>query len=430
MQTQQPTNTNTMSYANRVKQTTIRNINYPKRDQAIIMTAYDNISIGDYVTKLLEYIKPTQIIGASRVGQGKICIYLDNKETANQIISNHPIINISGKEVKITSNSTPTTKIIISHVELSLPNPAIEQKLKEIGFKLASPITFLRIGINNEQLQHVLSFRRQVYIVKEEGQYIPDSLTIQHENEYYKIYLMADNFRCPICNRNGHTEKQCHQNKNKHITSTQHTTENITPLTPTEHTIEPPTEYATPSEYTQNNITPPSPTVASQEIGSTKITHKVQIHQTTETTDTDKAEERKKRNAPTSTSSDEMTVPEEWKEVQSKNPKKKKATTDIDTHLDKVKKMMEEEPNKNIITYEELKDILLNANGNKDKMSLAEEYTTETDELATFLDKIHPLITDTKTKNHVTRLRNNLITENTKQKNTHLTDHDYYIMEH
>lgn len=60
------------------------------------------------------------------------------------------------------------------------------------------------------------------------------------------------------------------------------------------------------------------------------------------------------------------------------------------------------------MSYEEFIDLLENSQGNKNKTSLIQEYTSETNKLIKMLNELYPLLDVPKTKNTVTRLENKL----------------------
>lgn len=69
---------------------------------------------------------------------------------------------------------------------------------------------------------------------------------------------------------------------------------------------------------------------------------------------------------------------------------------------------METNPNKYIISYEELTDLIDNAHGNKNKIALAQEYTPNIQQLIKTLNDLYPLLDDSNMKNRFTRLKNKI----------------------
>lgn len=226
-------NSNTYSYAGKLRNK--KPFTPPKRDQAITLDTIPETNLEEYLTALANVINPQKIIFASRISDQRICIYFTDQETVEKLIKEQKTLTIGENQIVIRRLNNPSTKLIISYAWPEIPNETIAQKLIEIGLKLTSPINYLRIGTRNENLININSFRRQVYISKNENLYIPDSLIVEFEERQYKIYLSEDNLRCPICKKLGHTENLCH-NKNNSQTPYQQTRKDLnnstqTPLT-------------------------------------------------------------------------------------------------------------------------------------------------------------------------------------------------------
>lgn len=47
---------------------------------------------------------------------------------------------------------TPAKRIILSNVNLCIPHDILETEIQRIGYKLASPMNFLRAGIPGEEV--------------------------------------------------------------------------------------------------------------------------------------------------------------------------------------------------------------------------------------------------------------------------------------
>nr|CAI5850941.1 unnamed protein product [Callosobruchus analis] len=98
----------------------------------------------------------------------------------------------------------------MSNVSPTVPHTVLTEKLSQLGLKLVSPITFLRIGAPLPEYSHILSFRRQVYIEPNQSSInLPESLEIIHDAVTYRIFLSLDSHKCFKCNRQGHIASQC-----------------------------------------------------------------------------------------------------------------------------------------------------------------------------------------------------------------------------
>lgn len=199
---------NGKSFANVLKERQNK-FNFPERDQAIIFDSIDSTKKNDYIFGVGGLIGPKNIIFASRVSNGRICIYLSSKELLEKFMNEHGGITINENFIVARRLVSPAKRIILSNVSPSIPHDIVEKELKRFGLKVVSPISFIRAGVSQPEYSHVLSFRRQVYIVVEENDKIPESILIQYKENYFRIFLTNDELRCFNCNKIGHIAVKC-----------------------------------------------------------------------------------------------------------------------------------------------------------------------------------------------------------------------------
>lgn len=130
---------------------------FPKREQAIILDTADDLRLSDYVLSIGSIVGPKNIISASRIANNRICIYLSNKQIAENIVNLHQLIKINGIDIKVRK-LIPSRRILISNVCSSIPHQIIEDVLKQQGLKLVSQITTLKAGIPGDEYSHIESF--------------------------------------------------------------------------------------------------------------------------------------------------------------------------------------------------------------------------------------------------------------------------------
>lgn len=152
----------TLSYSQAAKSATT--ISFPKKDQAIIIGAIDQVKLSDYIKSLASITGPENIIFASRVSNNRICVYLSSAACVDTLIATHNSIKVGEHETQIRRLVTPSKRVLISNVCPSIPHSVVEDSFKSLGINMVSPITFLKAGIPGEGYGHILSFRRQVYI--------------------------------------------------------------------------------------------------------------------------------------------------------------------------------------------------------------------------------------------------------------------------
>lgn len=106
-------------------------------------------------------------------------------------------------------------RFLISNAHPIIPHDIITENLIIEGIKTVSPITFIKSGFHDE-LAHISSFRRQVYIHPDDIANVPGSLLIKYDNTDFRILLTDDTLTCFICKQTGHTSNFC----KKHLENT------------------------------------------------------------------------------------------------------------------------------------------------------------------------------------------------------------------
>ena len=135
-----------MSQSQSQTSTNVQN-SFPKKEQAIIMNVVADLKLRDYLLALGHIVEPKNIIFASRISNGRICVYLATVELVDKIVSEHATITVNNVNLDIRRLITPAKRIIISNVCPSIPHEVIENVIQTMGFKIVSPINFLRTGI-------------------------------------------------------------------------------------------------------------------------------------------------------------------------------------------------------------------------------------------------------------------------------------------
>lgn len=200
------TTPNTASYANVTSSTC-----FPKKDQAIILDSIDGIALREYLIALSSLIPATSIRFISRISNARICIYLDSKRTADNLVEEKKKVIIQKYILEIKPLITRNKRIVLSNVCPVIPNYVIEQKFKELSINVMSPITFMKVGIADPGFSHILSFRRQLYINPDDEVRLPESFQLSFEGTNYWIYISTDALKCFVCNTMGHLAKNCSQ---------------------------------------------------------------------------------------------------------------------------------------------------------------------------------------------------------------------------
>jgi len=114
-------------------------------------------------------VTPKNITFASRISNNRFCIFLSNKSSLDALLEKTKIIPINDQEIQLRRLINPAKRIIISNICPSIPNQEILNDLKDANIIPTSQINYLKAGINIKGNEHIMCFRRQMYIKQTPG---------------------------------------------------------------------------------------------------------------------------------------------------------------------------------------------------------------------------------------------------------------------
>lgn len=89
--------------------------------------------------------------------------------------------------VSVLPLSTPSKKIMLSNVPPFIKNEALERELSRYG-KIMASIKMIPLGCKNPEIKHVMSFRRQTFmLLKEQGEvlYLSVKISVDNKDSFY-----------------------------------------------------------------------------------------------------------------------------------------------------------------------------------------------------------------------------------------------------
>lgn len=146
------------------------------------------------------------IISASRMN-GAVVLFLDNIDKVNSVVANGIVINDTFTPVMPLVQ--PAKRITLSNVPPFIKDDTLERELSRHG-KIMSKMKKVPIRCNSPSLQHVVSFRRHVYmILNNENEELNLVMKFKVENFDYVIYATSSMMKCFGCGKEGHTIRAC-----------------------------------------------------------------------------------------------------------------------------------------------------------------------------------------------------------------------------
>jgi len=205
----------------------------PSREQAIVFNSIEGVRQIEYILAIGKLTSPRDIIFTSRISNNRFCIFLSSKEALETLLKKSKTISVNEHTIPIRRLINPAKKITISNVCPSIPNQTILDALKNINIIPVSQVTHIKAGINIEGYEHILSFRRQIFINHEDITKLPGSLVINSNQTQFRIFFTDDRITCFLCKAVGHTSASC----KKQTPSSCMTDTNITNNIQTSHNI-------------------------------------------------------------------------------------------------------------------------------------------------------------------------------------------------
>uniref|UniRef100_A0A2S2QA68 Transposon TX1 uncharacterized protein n=1 Tax=Sipha flava TaxID=143950 RepID=A0A2S2QA68_9HEMI len=184
----------------------------PSREQALVFNSIDGIPQKEYILAIGKIVSPKNITFISRISNNRFCVFLSSKQILDNLMQTTQSININDQNIPIRRLLNPAKRFIISNVCPSIPNQAITDALKNIDILPISQINHLKAGINIEGYEHIMSFRRQIYLKHEDIPKLPNSLLITQNESQFRIFFTDDKITCFLCKATGHTTNNCKNN--------------------------------------------------------------------------------------------------------------------------------------------------------------------------------------------------------------------------
>jgi len=132
------------------------------RKHGVVCVPPDDVSVEDLVIATGNIVGTDKVRAASRMNK-RVVIFVSETELVHEIVSTG-LSTDDGHFVLVSTLDTPAVKVIISNAPPFLKNQMLISELSRYG-PVVSQITMLPLRIHDDRTKHVMSFRRQAYVV-------------------------------------------------------------------------------------------------------------------------------------------------------------------------------------------------------------------------------------------------------------------------
>ncbi len=130
----------------------LTSFHYPNAQQGIVFPYVPDTKIRDYLVATAKIFSESKhIIAASRIGNNRATIFLDNETLVDTLVET--FLSIANCQIRGHRLKNKPKKLVLSNVSFTTPNALIEKFLaSKLKLKLASKILLLRVNPNDDEL--------------------------------------------------------------------------------------------------------------------------------------------------------------------------------------------------------------------------------------------------------------------------------------
>lgn len=186
----------------------------PTRKNAIVLDNTQENTQDQCLRAVADVVGGRNIQYCTRLSGGRICMYLSNDTVVNQLCEQGGV-SIGSVFIQCRRYVTEATKFIISNCPPEMSDNDLKTLLSPYGNIVSSP-TRLRVSTNHEDLKHIKTWRRSVYImIPSQAPEMPKRFFVNGtDGSKHTIYVERDEVVCTWCFVPGHVESKCKRKLN------------------------------------------------------------------------------------------------------------------------------------------------------------------------------------------------------------------------
>lgn len=163
-------------------------------------------SVEDCGLAVGEVVGYDSVKAASRMNSA-VVIFLDSIDKVNLVVERGIVLRNS--HVTVFPLVNPAKKIILSNLPPFISDEMLERELSRHG-QIVSAMKMLPSGCKSAKLKHVVSFRRQVYMVlKNDNDELNMAMKFRVDGFDYTIFASTETMKCFGCGQEGHLVRNC-----------------------------------------------------------------------------------------------------------------------------------------------------------------------------------------------------------------------------
>ena len=153
-----------------------------------------------------EKVGHSSVVSAARMNSA-VVVFLDRVEKVKSVVETG--ITVNGCYIQVLPLSQPSTRVVLSNVPPFITDEFLSRELSRQG-KVASPIRKLLSGCKSPLLKHVVSHRRQLYmILNNRNEDLNLCFHVKVDDYDYVIFATTSVMKCFGCGEEGHTVRSC-----------------------------------------------------------------------------------------------------------------------------------------------------------------------------------------------------------------------------